>query len=446
MSIDASTIKAQLKELEIKSKQLSRKIGEAKKAGLVSAKTLIVEKQNLQQQITHLKIELETSAPSQHKPSPQNLSNKKNTDTIFEVQPYPNKIEPSCEKQDIEITLIKGVSQIPEGWDSYVTSHPLYSIYHTQLFLNTLCHTFGHVAVLICAREKQSNLIVAVLPIIEQKSALFGHLWTSIPFVNYGGALANNAEIESKLLNFAKQAAFEAGAKQLEIRGIYERPCDGKASTDKASMWLQLPKTSEVLLKSFKAKLRSQIKKGYTEHVTTRVGKKELLQDFYSVFSRNMRDLGTPVYSVKLFDKILNSLDENAYIVIVYHDNQPASAAFLIRSESRMEIPWASTIRKYNQHNLNMVLYWEVLKLSCNEECEIFDFGRSSIDASTYRFKKQWGTQPVQHHWYTYNKAPNEGGGVNPNNPKYQLLIAIWKRLPLWLANTIGPHIVKYIP
>ena len=81
---------------------------------------------------------------------------------------------------------------------------------------------------------------------------------------------------------------------------------------------------------------------------------------------------------------------------MVYHEGKPASAAFLIQNSNMMEIPWASTIRDYNRFNLNMVLYWEVLKLSCEQGCDAFDFGRSTIDATTYKFKKQWGAQPIQ--------------------------------------------------
>jgi serine/alanine adding enzyme len=439
-----TALKVQLKALEEQSKQLSRKIGEAKKAGLDTANALIIEKQALQKErIAPLKAQIKNL--TEQNATALTSSSTTETDKPFERASYPNtntKVEPG----NISIKLLDSFEQLGNTWDDYIKHHPQHSIYHTQTFLSTISDTFGHKLKLFTATDNTSNAIIGLVPLIEQKSPLFGHLWTSIPFVNYGGILADNAEIEKELLEKAKTCAFEAGVKQIEIRGLYQRPCDWKINTDKASMWLRLPADSDTLLKSFKAKLRSQVNKGYTEHVTVRIGKSELLSDFYTVFSRNMRDLGTPVYSINLFNNILKSLTANAHIVMVYFDGKPASCAFLIRSENRMEIPWASTIREYNQHNLNMVLYWEVLKLSCKEQCEIFDFGRSSIDASTYRFKKQWGALPIQHYWYSTSPNAQESTGVNPNNPKYKLMINAWQRLPLWLANFIGPHIVKYIP
>mgnify|MGYP000267554046 CR=1 FL=1 len=446
MSNANAALKAQLKALEEQSKQLSRKIGEAKKAGLDTANALIREKQTLQKELiaplkAQIKNLLEQSASTPITASPE----KNETDKSFELLPYPST-QTKVDIDNISIRLFENFDQLGKTWDDYIKHHPQNSIYHSQIFLSTISHTFGHKLKLLVATDSASKGIIGLVPLIEQKSPLFGHLWTSIPFVNYGGILADNPEIEKKLLKQAQTDAFEAGAKQIEIRGLYQRPCDWKINTDKASMWLRLPKNSDTLLKNFKAKLRSQIKKGYTEQVEVRIGKSELLKDFYTIFSRNMRDLGTPVYSVNLFKNILESLNNNAHIVIVYFNGKPASCAFLIRSEARMEIPWASTIREYNQHNLNMVLYWEVLKLSCKEACEIFDFGRSSIDASTYRFKKQWGALPIQHYWYSNSQDTQESAGVNPNNPKYKLMINTWKRIPLWLANVIGPFIVKYIP
>ena len=274
--------------------------------------------------------------------------------------------------------------------------------------------------------------------------------------MNYGGPLCDNAQIESQITLRARQAAEQEGVKRLELRGLYQRPIntDWNISEEKASMWLALPtdNNSDTLLKSFKAKLRSQILKGYTEDISVKVGNTELINDYYAVFARNMRDLGTPVYSKRLFSRLLQALEGQAWIVLVSHQGKPASAAFLIKTGDRMEIPWASTIRDYNRFGLNMVLYWEVLKLSCEQTCAIFDFGRSSIDASTYKFKKQWGTQPIQHYWYAYepstvlNKSTESIRKVSTDNPKLQLLIACWKRLPIWLSKIIGPHIVKLIP
>jgi len=93
-----------------------------------------------------------------------------------------------------------------------------------------------------------------------------------------------------------------------------------------------------------------------------------------------------------------------------------------------------------------MFMYWEVLQKSIQKECRFFDFGRSSKDAGTYRFKKQWGAQPQQLYWYYWLPEGESLPELNPNNPKYKLLINVWQRLPVWLSQLIGPPVVKYLP
>lgn len=477
-SMDEEALRSTLSALDEQSRALSRKIGAAKKAKADNADELIAEKKRLQlEQIQPLKDQLERLAQQdggklnendesdqkQIEATKRNIPTKNKTEKSKTIvlqapAPYPSTSLENKEEspEEFEITTLTDLAQLNEDWNIYAKAHPQGSIYHQTAFLNSLQKTFGHRVLLFCLRNTRSNELVALLPLIEQKSPLFRHLWTSIAFVNYGGVLADNAIIENKLLDGVRQAGKLAGIKRLEIRGLYQRPVDWSVSTEKASMWLPLPTdhSSDTLLKQFKAKLRSQIKKGYTPEVSYKTGTLELLNDFYAVFARNMRDLGTPVYTKNLFENLLKDLPDKAHIVMVYHDNKPASAAFLIKNRDMMEIPWASTIREYNRYNLNMVLYWEVLKLSCAQGCDVFDFGRSTIDATTYKFKKQWGAQPIQHYWYSYephassggNRAQNDNSSANTNNPKFQLLIQVWKRLPLWLANLVGPHIVKDIP
>jgi len=444
---------AELKTLESDSKQLSKQIGHAKKTQSSDAETLIAQKKALHvEKIDPLKARIKALK----KPPEPALSSSQDVQ-LKAPSAYTGHAENalSAVQLSLELRALENARECAE-WDAFVEAHPMGNLYYQSAFLDSIRKSLGHRILLISARDKNTGALVAVLPLIEQKSRLFGHLWTSIALVNYGGVLANAKETEQALLEFAHTSAKTEGVKRLEVRGLYERPVNWAVSKEKASMWLPLPDSHnpDILLSSFKAKLRSQIKKGYTPHVRSESGGKSLLDDYYSVFSRNMRDLGTPVYGKSLFAGLLKDLGDKAKLVVIYYDDAPASAAFLIQNHDTMEIPWASTIREYNRHNLNMVLYWEVLKISCAAHCKVFDFGRSSIDASTYRFKKQWGAQPIQHYWYSVEPAEQNlpatpeanSSAANTQNPKFQLLIRIWQRLPVWLANLMGPHIVKYIP
>ena len=159
-----------------------------------------------------------------------------------------------------------------------------------------------------------------------------------------------------------------------------------------------------------------------------------------------MRDLGTPVYSKNLFKNILNNFPESARIIIIQLNNKPVSAAFLIGYKDKLEIPWASTIKEVNHLSINMLLYWEVLSFAISKKYNFFDFGRSSINAGTYKFKKQWGAQGKESYWHYWLDENTEMPSLNPNNPKYKLVISIWKKLPVSLTRIIGPSIVKNLP
>ena len=177
-----------------------------------------------------------------------------------------------------------------------------------------------------------------------------------------------------------------------------------------------------------------------------KIGKLDLLNDFYSVFASNMRDLGTPVYSKKWFEYILSAPEVKSAIIVVYMNNQPVSTGFLVGSETMLEIPWASTIQSANGKNANMWMYRKILAYAVTEGYSYFDFGRSTMGAGTFKFKKQWGAEPYQHHWYYLLENGSAKPELNPDNPKFKLFIFMWKLMPVWLTKVIGPHIIKNIP
>ena len=124
----------------------------------------------------------------------------------------------------------------------------------------------------------------------------------------------------------------------------------------------------------------------------------------------------------------------------------PVASGFLIGFKKRLEIPWASSLKEYNKLSPNMLLYWSVLKFAIENGYKQFDFGRSSIESGTYRFKEQWGAKPIQLYWYYWLSNGGKLPELNPHNPKYQTAINIWKRLPLSVTKIIGPRIVKNLP
>lgn len=330
-------------------------------------------------------------------------------------------------------------------WDAYVASHPEASLYHLSAWGRLIRELFRHEGYYWCAFD--GDRPVGVLPLTRLRSRLFGDYLVSLPYVNYGGALAASPAIEARLMRAAAETAARIGVSHIEFRDAVKRDGPWAKRVDKVVMELGLPDTSEVLWKTIGSKVRAQVRRPLKETgVEIVTGGAELLRPFYAVFSRNMRDLGTPVYPRALFERITVAFPQHVSIVLVRYRREPAAAGFLLRYRDRMEIPWASSLQQYNRLGVNMLMYWHALQTAIAAGCRTFDFGRSSVDSGTYRFKKQWGAQPRQLHWHYWLADGRAMPNLTPNNPKYQLAIRAWQRLPMPVANLLGPHIVRNLP
>ena len=175
------------------------------------------------------------------------------------------------------------------------------------------------------------------------------------------------------------------------------------------------------------------------------MGGEELLNDFYAVFSRNMRDLGTPVFSRRLFCGVLRHFAGSAEFCVVRAGRRPVAAALVCHGQGVTEVPSASSLREFNSTNANMYMYWQLLQRAVGRAQHTFDFGRSTVDSGTYRFKKQSGAEPHPAVWQYYVRR-GDVGDLRPENRKYQLAIRLWQRLPVCVANLLGPAIVRGIP
>jgi serine/alanine adding enzyme len=342
----------------------------------------------------------------------------------------------------IEIKLLTDEEAL---WDQYVQGSSDASLYHLSGWKRVVEQTFRHHTYYLYAW--QDNRIVGILPLIFLKSLIFGKFFVSLPYFNYGGIVADTDEICKRLLEQAVHLAQQVGAKHIELRHLVNYELNLLVKTSKVLMVLDLPATSEELWDSFKSKLRSQIKRPEKEGFTVKFGHLEAVESFYEVFAHSQRDLGTPVYTKRLFANILCAFPEQAKIFTVYAQTKPIASGFLLGFKQTLQIPWAGSLRSYNRFGVNMLLYWSILKFACEQGYTHFDFGRSTIDEGTYKFKEQWGAQPVPCYWHYWLPTNNsELPELNPHNPKYQLAIRTWKRLPVPLTKWLGPHIVKFLP
>ena len=312
-------------------------------------------------------------------------------------------------------------------------------------WLPVLQQGLGHTP--YCLQAIDQGKCLGILPLAAIKSWLFGHFLVGLPYLKYGGPIADDAACEGLLLQSAKELADRLDVRYLELRDVraFEHSGFIANASLKVHMRLPLPADPEQLWKKLDSKVRNQVRKGQKSGLNLVWGGADLLDDFHAVFSENMRDLGTPVYGKRFFRAILSHFPERAEIGLVRLGAKPVACSLLLHGWGTTEVPSASSLRAYNSTCANMLLYWTMLERAIARGQAEFDFGRSSPDSPTYRFKKQWGAEPHQAIWNHYLRQ-GAASDMRPTNPKYGRAVRVWQKLPLWLTRIIGPGIVRGIP
>jgi FemAB-related protein (PEP-CTERM system-associated) len=275
-------------------------------------------------------------------------------------------------------------------------------------------------------------------------SAVFGRKLVAMPYLDYGGPLGADAAAEtalrSRLLDEARERRLA-----LEIRSLL--PQSGLASPDneKVAMILPISGASEEYWKRLDAKVRNQVRKAEKSGVTVTWGGPELLDDFYRVFTVNMRDLGSPTHSRAFFVAVLKHFPK-AEIGVAYRAGRPIGCLFRIGWKRTLVIPWASTLKEERQYCPNNALYWESLRTAFERGLAEVDFGRSTREEGTYKFKRQWLAEERPLHWYPFDAAGNPAPKVeHAATGRMGWAKGLWARLPLPLANALGPRVRGYI-
>ncbi len=350
------------------------------------------------------------------------------------------------------MTTISLFTGTPEQWNEYVLHHPDAAVYHHYAFKTTVEKTYGHNACYLAATNDAK--IVGVLPLFHFKSLFLGNALVSLPFCDYGGLLADSPEIAEEIFQKALNLAAELGCSYCELRQTTTitlseaslQKAKTAVATDKVRMAVALPATEEELFSSFPAKLRSQIRKPQKEGCSPKSGGIELLDDFYNVFTYNMRDLGSPVHSKKMIRNMLESFGDAARLFVIYHESHPVACSFTTGFGDTLYNPWASFKRPYQRIAPNMMLYWEMLRYAVANGYRTYDFGRSTADEGTYKFKQQWGAKPQQLYWYrTGSRGTTDTATGTIDSRKKQLFIKYWRMVPLPITAAIGPVLRRHL-
>ena len=342
-----------------------------------------------------------------------------------------------------------------QAWLDFIEDHPRASAYQHPAWLQAIEQAYGHKGWLVSAWD--NGALMGVLPVCQLRRAASATL-VSLPFCDYAGPLARNEAAKTALADGARQLLSNLGLGGLEIRhqgaALDEETMsrlEQSASTAKVSLLAELPETPVALFAGFRTKLRSQIRKAEKNGLTVSVeNSPESLESFYPVFAANMRRLGSPVHGKNWFLALQQAFGPQMLVGLVRLNNTVVAAGIVLVQGRRACIPWASTLPGYNHLAPNMLLYWQLLSRVTELGCQQFDFGRSTPGEGTYRFKRQWGARPVELLWQNWLAdgrvvaADSATPGVFKKHSR-QLVEACWQRLPLAVANRLGPRLRKHI-
>jgi FemAB-related protein (PEP-CTERM system-associated) len=330
-------------------------------------------------------------------------------------------------------------------WNAFVDACPTASFYHRAEWRTVTESSFGHRTAYLAARR--GGRLVGVFPLVQLKSVLFGNIGCSLPFVNYGGPAAADAEVEEALLAEAARVCERWRVDYLEIRSQRRLADRYPSSEHKVSMTVELDRDPDQVFNAFKSDHRRDIRRAYKNGFTVTFGGAELLDEFYAVLSQSWRDLGTPIFHRAYLSAVTNAFPTATRICLVRDaDGVPAAAAFDGIHRDTVEGMWLGMRDDARRQMVGYVLYWELIKDACERGHTRFHLGRSTSQSGSEVFKKKWNAVPTQLYWQYLLRTRSVVPQLNPDNRKYQLAIAAWRKLPLRVTQHIGPLIARSIP
>lgn len=325
------------------------------------------------------------------------------------------------------------------AWDAFVASCPEATFFHRAGWKTVIEQAFGHKTWFFYIEE--DGCIQGVLPLAEIDSLLFGHSLGALPFCVYGGIAAISDNARARLDQAAQILAKRLKVDYLEYRHLAPFHQDWPAKNLYVTFRKVLDPDVEQNMLAIPRKQRAMVRKGIKYGLQSCVNGD--IEQFFLAYSTSVHRLGTPVFPKKYFRLLKETFQQDCELLVITHHGEVISAVMSFYFRDEVLPYYGGGTDAARDLAGNDFMYWELMRHACERGCRIFDFGRSKQGTGSYNFKKNWGFEP-QPLFYEYQlhraKAVPEH---NPLNPKYQLFIKAWQKLPLALANLIGPHIVK---
>ncbi len=348
--------------------------------------------------------------------------------------------------QSLTVRAYRG-SDAP-AWDALVQSSSQGTFCHLTGWAHVIERVWNHPPHHLIVEEQEE--IKGVLPLFHVKSRAFGSMLISTPNGVYGGTVTDETEARTALLHEAKRLATQLQVDFLELRNAFvgTEIADPDFHQKDLYFTFEHPITTdeEALMKSFPRDVRTMIRKGSKNELTSQLGREELLDEFYEVYATSVRNLGTPVFPKRLFAEFLREFPAASDILLIRQGTQVAGGVLSFYFRDTVMPYYGGAYVEFYRAGINNFMYWELMRSAAARGFTRFDFGRSKTGTGAYEFKRGWGMQmqalPYQFYLVRADEMPN----LNPTNPKYELMINAWKRLPLGVTKVLGPRIVKYLP
>lgn len=342
-----------------------------------------------------------------------------------------------------QATAVSAIRELrPEdvpSWDAYVTAHTDGTFFHLAAWADVVRRAFGHRSRYLLAQR--GDRIVGVLPLVHLRSRLFTNALISTPFCVYGGVLADDPSIANELYAAASELARDLDVDYLEVRHRSAPEIDWPGKSLYVTFRKQLLPSVDQNLQAIPRKQRAEVRAGIKNSLNV-----ELERDtarFYDIYSQSVRSLGTPVFARRYFDLLQSSFGAACEVATVTHQGRGIASlmTFWFRDEV---LPYygggLAAARPLSGYDF---LYWDLMRRACERGVRIYDFGRSKLETGPFRYKRHWGFEPEPLHYRYYLVRARQVPDISPNNPRYQAMIDLWRRMPLWLTRTLGPLIAR---
>ena len=322
--------------------------------------------------------------------------------------------------------------------EAYVRAHAGATFFHLPQWSGAVERGCGQRAHYLLA--EQGGAVRGVMPLTEIRSRLFGNALVSAGFGTGGGALADDANAAQALAAAAWDRAQSLGCGSAELRGGAV-PAGWQASEGVyAAFARDLPETGDALLESIPRRQRAEVRRALGFALESSAGTDRRHRDaHYRVYCESVRNLGTPVFPRSLFEAALDAFGDDADIVVIWKDGRPLASLLNFYFRGVCQPYWGGGTRAARQWRANDLVYYEVMRRAILRGCTRADFGRSKLGTGPHARKRIWGFEEVP----LVYAVRGEAREVNPLSPKYRLRVAAWQRLPLWLANRLGPKIAR---